>query len=221
MPNNADNSPKPVTDRSQPYPEQMAQLASDLLAYLVSGSKAPFTTYQDLSGDWPEHTTDLRSYTRAQADAAAKRFVVTAGNSGQKNTELLPSKPTVAGAIEALKSTYTVTAGKHKNVVRYLVLHGMGVARRNFKRTAKQDANALALTLAAESGGVYFAAGVEDKDGNPRPFASTELACKAWARHSDNYGADWWVGEDKKAGRPSKAAVLSEAVTHVTQGPLA
>lgn len=213
MSDNITNPTKPACNMSEPYAVQMRPLASALTTFL-RGNKATFTTYHTLGTSempWPTHSDTAVTYSRAEALEAGNRFVIGAVTSGAKYASDLPTKGTKAGVIKSLAMTYTIKKGRNVNNKVCLVLHALAAMRGNHMRAIRRAKTDAAIVVAEGAGGAFFAAGVTDKDSNPRPYPNEASACKAWARDADNYGATWWQGDNK-------AAILAEAATHVTRG---
>lgn len=159
----------------------------------------------DISGAYPVYVWNAKDSTRvtpAKARAALKRYVATARAGHSAGADISDAHR------RNLTLTYRV-GGKNPRTTR-LWAYALNTVYGADKRTAKAEARAAALVSAAANGGVWFAAGVNDKDGNPVQYADEQTARKAWVRQPSNYGANWW--EDKGA----KAAKLAEAV--VSQG---
>ena len=211
MASNSNNSNE--VDMTAPYADQMADVFSDVSTF-VQGSGKTLTTRADLSGAWPEHSGE-QTYTRGQVNAFVKRCITACLDLGKEMFDGLPTAKNVpkAGLVHSLRSTWTVKGGTHKGTVRYLLAHGAGMARKADKNAKKAAARNLALELAEAAGGLFYARGVtvSKDDDTLRPYPDAMSAMKAWARHPDNYGAEWWQGD--------KAAVLREAATHVGQVP--
>lgn len=205
------NNSNTDVDMTAPYADQMANVFSDVSTF-VQGSGKTLTTRADLSGAWPEHSAE-KTYTRTEVNQFVKRCITACLDTGKTMFEGLPTVKNVpkAGLVASLRATWTVKGGDHKGTVRYLLAHGAGQARKAAKNAAKKATRDLELELAAAAGGVFYAAGVtvSKDDDSLRPYPDAMSAMKAWARHPDNYGAEWWQGD--------KAAVLREAATHVGQ----
>lgn len=211
MSNNTQHNSKP--DMNQAYADQMADIFGHISTF-VQGSSKTLTVRADLSGAWPEHSEE-QTYTRTQVNSFVKRCITACLDTGKEMFDGLPTRKNVpkAGLIHALRSTMKVKSGKNAGTVRYLLAHGAGMARKSAKNAAKKAARELELELAASAGGLFYARGVtvSKDDDSLRPYPDAMSAMKAWARHKDNYGAEWWQGD--------KAAVLREAAKNVGQDP--
>jgi len=127
------------------------------------------------------HTT----FTRAQVVAIAREVVAimaekpspTAVRDSVPSYWLGPKAP-VRDLVKALTLTYTPSKGNSAGVERNAAGHCVGAYRRDVKRLAK--ANTLTSTLKAGTG--WFAVGVLDKKGEPRPYTSEKKARKAYCR---------------------------------------
>ena len=95
--------------------------------------------------------------------------------------------------------SYTVSKGKNEGQVRNLVAHAMANVRNAHKRIDAKNFTEQTV----KAGKAWYVEG----DSKCVPYDSEKKAQKAWARHKENYGADWWVGLDKDA----KNARLAEA----------
>lgn len=171
----------------------------------ISTSKGSREVQADITGAYPVYVwnaKDSMKVTPAKARAALKRYVATARAGHSAGTDISDAHG------RNLTLTYRV-GGKNPRTTR-LWAYALNTVYGADKRTAKAEARTAALVAAAANGGVWFAAGVNDKDGNPVQYADEQTARKAWVRQPSNYGANWW--EDKNA----KAAKLAEAV--VSQG---
>ena len=201
-------APEPTNiDRTAPYAVQMQVVSDTIQSYLTSRRpKIQLPVTFDEHGI-PAFTADyaLNTYTRKELLAALVLAHDTAREFGvAAYTDTVPSfTHTAKGFADALDHNYTVTKGANEGQVRNLMMHSLGAARRTLKRLAKQEV----LAECVGNGDAWFADGVVDKDGKPRAYPSEAAARKAWARHADNYGAEWFVGRDKAA----KDVLLAEA----------
>lgn len=171
------------------------------------------------------HTT----FTRAQVVAIAREVVAIMADKPSPTavrdsvpSYWLGSKARVSDLVKALTLTYTPSKGNNEGVELNAAGHCVAAYRREVKRLAK--ANTLASTLKAGTG--WFAVGVLDKDGQPRPYPSEKKARKAYCRLKYTvYAADgktvvehWY--EDDKANRLARAKVYqqNDAVGKADQG---
>ena len=101
--------------------------------------------------------------------------------------------------------TYKVSKGVNEGQVRNLVAHCMANVRNAHKRIDAKNFTEQTV----KAGKAWFV----DGDVKAVPYDDEKKARKAWARHKDNYGADWWVGIDKdtKNARLAEASVYQQA----------
>lgn len=170
-------------DMTQPYGVQMEGLAVALRGFVAS-NEGSFTTLHTLSGDWPEHSKEVQTYTRAQVNGAIKRFFK-AAQAGAKYASGLPTTPNKTGMVDGLAFTYTVTRGANKGQVRNLVMNALAGVRRAHKRAAKVARTEASVEAAVSTGSEWR---VADTD---KVFASQAKAAKAYCRAT--YGGDWWA----------------------------
>lgn len=157
----------------------------------------------DITGAYPVYLWDVKAATRvtpAKARAALKRFVATARSSHSAGTDISDAHG------RNLTLTYRVSGKNARTTMLWAFV--LNSVEQNAKRTAKSEARSAALVVAAANGGVWFAAGVTDKDGNAKQYGSEEEARTAWVRADANYGANWWEGRSKG----EKANMKAEAV---------
>ena len=196
---------------------QVAPTVERMVAFLGSRAKAcalPLSdstvsplelTPADKQGN-RAHTT----FTRAQVVAIAREVVAimaekpspTAVRDSVPSYWLGPKAP-VRDLVKALTLTYTPSKGNSAGVERNAAAHCVGAYRREVKRLAK--ANTLASTL--KSGAAWFAVGVRDKAGEPRPYTTEKKARKAFCRLT--HGDDWYTAD--KANRLASAEVYQQA----------
>lgn len=156
----------------------------------------------DISGAYPVYVWNAKDSTRvtpAKARAALKRYVSTARAGHSAATDISDAHG------RNLTLMYRVN-GKNPRTTR-LWAFALNSVYGGDKRTAKAEARSAALVSAAANGGVWFAAGVTDKDGNAVQYADEQTARKAWVRQPSNYGANWWEDKNAKAGRLAEAVV--------------
>ena len=161
-----------------------------------------------------------RTFTRAQVVAIAREVVAIMSEkpSPAAVRDKVPSywlgpKARESDLVKALSLTYTPKKGNSANQRRNAAAHCVGAFRREVKRLAK--ANTLASTL--KSGDGWFAVGVLDNKGQPRPYPSEKKARKAYCRLKYTvYAADGktvletWYDTDK-ANRLATAEVYQQA----------
>ena len=222
-------SPLPAVDPTAATPAfavQVAPTVGRMVAFLGSRAKAcalPLSdsTVSPLELASPDkqgnraHTT----FTRAQVVAIAREVVAimadkpspTAVRDSVPSYWLGPKAP-VRDLVKALSLTYTPSKGNNEGVELNAAGHCVAAYRREVKRLAK--ANKLASTLKAGTG--WFAVGVLDKDGQPRPYPSEKKARKAYCRLT--HGDDWFTTD--KANRLARAKVYqqNDAVGKADQG---
>ena len=199
---------------------QVAPAVERMVAFLGSRAKAcalPLSdstvsplelTPADKQGN-RAHTT----FTRAQVVAImAEKPSPTAVRDSVPSYWLGPKAP-VRDLVKALTLTYTPSKGNNEGVELNAAGHCVAAYRREVKRLAK--ANTLASTL--KSGAAWFAVGVLDKAGEPRPYTTEKKARKAFCRLNYTvYAADgktviehWY--EADKAARLASAEVYQQA----------
>ena len=152
------------------------------------------------------HTT----FTRAQVVAIAREVVAIMAEkpSPAAVRDSVPSywlgpKARNSELVKALSLTYTPQKGNSANIERNAAAHCVGAYRRDVKRLNK--ANKLASTLKAGTG--WFAVGVLDNNGQPRPYTTEKKARKAFCRLT--HGDKWY--ESDKANRLAAAKVYQQA----------
>ena len=171
----------------------------------ISTSKGSREVQADISGAYPVYVWNAKDSTKvtpAKARSALKRYVKTARSGHSAGTDISDAHG------RNLSLTYRV-GGKNPRTTR-LWAYALNTVYGADKRQAKAEAREQALIHASQNGGVWFAQGVVDRNGEPVQYGDEHSARKAWVRQPDNYGANWW--EDKNA----KASRLAEAV--VSQG---
>ena len=151
-----------------------------------------------------------RTFTRAQVVAIAREVVAIMSEkpSPAAVRDKVPSywlgpKARESDLVKALSLTYTPKKGNSAGQRRNAAAHCVGAFRREVKRLAK--ANTLASTLKAGTG--WFAVGVLDNEGQPRPYTSEKKARKAYCRLT--HGDDWFTTD--KANRLAAAKVYQQA----------
>lgn len=151
-----------------------------------------------------------RTFTRAQVVAIAREVVAIMSEKPSPSAvrDKVPSywlgpKARESDLVKALSLTYTPTKGNSAGQRRNAAAHCVGAFRREVKRLAKS--NKLASTL--KSGTGWFAVGVLDNKGQPRPYTSEKKARKAFCRLT--HGDKWY--ESDKANRLAAAKVYQQA----------
>ncbi len=153
-----------------------------------------------------------RTFTRAQVVAIAREVVAIMSEKPSPSAvrDKVPSywlgpKARESDLVKALGLTYTPSKGNSAGQRRNAAAHCVGAYRRDVKRLAK--ANTLATTLKAGTG--WFAVGVLDNKGQPRPYPSEKKARKAFCRLNYTvYAADGktvlehWFEADKATASP-------------------
>ena len=151
-----------------------------------------------------------RTFTRAQVVAIAREVVAIMSEKPSPSAvrDKVPSyylgpKARESDLVKALSLTYTPKKGNSAGERRNAAAHCVGAFRRDVKRLNK--ANKLASTLKAGTG--WFAVGVLDNKGQPRPYTSEKKARKAFCRLT--HGDKWY--ESDKANRLASAEVYQQA----------
>jgi len=173
---------------------------------VLAGAKSPLElTAPDKAGNRPHNT-----FTRDQVLAIA-REVVAIMNESPSPADVRDRVPSYAlgdGASAAnlakvLSLTYTPKKGNSAGVERNAAAHCVGAYRGQIRRLAKS--NHMAATLKA--GEAWFAVGVLDNKGEPRPYPTEKKARKAYCRLT--HGDDWHTTD--KANRLATAEVYTQA----------
>jgi len=173
---------------------------------VLAGAKSPLElTSPDKAGNRPHNT-----FTRDQVLAIA-REVVAIMNESPSPADVRDRVPSYAlgdGASAAnlakvLSLTYTPKKGNSAGVERNAAAHCVGAYRGQIRRLAKS--NHMAATLKA--GEAWFAVGVLDNKGEPRPYPTEKKARKAYCRLT--HGDDWHTTD--KANRLATAEVYTQA----------
>ena len=190
---------------------------NDILSTLVDISTGKTGDVQaDISGAYPVYVWNVKDSTRvtpAKARAALKRYVATARSSHRAGTEISDAHK------RNLTLQYRVSGNNPRTTMLWAFV--LNSVQQTAKRTAKSEARSAGLVAAAANGGVWFAAGVNDKDGNAKQYGSEEEARTAWVRADANYGGSWWEGRSKGEKANMKAeAVISRGTQPARTGPL-
>jgi len=192
-----------MSNTSNTPAQTMTERIHTILCTLVAVATGKTGTVSaTLEGAYPDPSEEAVKVTPAQARKHLNRYMDNAAESSRFCDDL-PASHT-----HALDVTYTISAGKNQGTSVPALAYGLVRIRREDKRAARQARRADALKAAAANGGVWFAAGVVSKDGNPVEYPNASQASKAWAR--EHIGADWWKGD--------KATALGQAV--ISQGSM-
>jgi hypothetical protein len=186
------------------------QAILNALVAIATGKSANLMA--DISGAYPEpHGTgdDPVKVTPAKARAALARYIKGASSTSKFCNHLTKG---MIGSASLLSDTYTIGAGKNKGTQVPALAYGLVRIRREDKRTARQVARAEALVVAQNSGGVFFATGVQDKEGVGIPYPNETKARKAWCR--ENFGSDWWATDKSQR---LQAAVITQGTYVATE----
>lgn len=223
-------NPLPAADMTAATPAfavQVAPTVERMVAFLGSRAKACALPLSDSTVSPLElapadkqgnraHTT----FTKAQVVAIAREVVAImaekpspAAVRDSVPSYWLGSKAPVRDLVKALTLTYTPSKGNNADVELNAAGHCVAAYRREVKRLNK--ANKLASTLKAGTG--WYAVGVLDKAGEPRPWPKEKDARKAYCRLNYTvYAADgktvvehWY--EADKANRLATAKVYAQA----------
>jgi hypothetical protein len=194
-------NPLPAADMTAATPAfavQVAPTVERMVAFLGSRAKACALPLSDSTVSPLElapadkqgnraHTT----FTKAQVVAIAREVVAIMADkpSPAAVRDSVPSywlgpKAPVRDLVKALTLTYTPSKGNNADVELNAAGHCVAAYRRDVKRLNK--ANKLASTLKAGTG--WFAVGVLDNSGNPRPYTSEKKARKAYCRLTHDQG---------------------------------
>ena len=210
-----------TTTSNIPQNESMTERIQGNLTALVAiatGKSAHLSA--DISGAYPEphrEGVDSVKVTPAKARAALARFIKGAVATSTFCDEL---KVDMVGNPHLLEFEYTIKSGKNKGTKVPALAYGLVRMRREDRRTMRQLARADALLVAQKNGGVFYAAGVENKEGAPIAYPNETAARKAWCRAPENYGSNWWEDKDAKAGRLAEA-VISQGTYVSAEAPAA
>ena len=190
---------KTMTEQIQDFLHLLVAIATGKSAYINA----------DITGAWPEPLKEKETpvkVTPAKARAALARYIKGAASNSKFCDKM---RKNMIGSKALLTTTYTIGAGKNKGTQVPALAYGLVRIRREGKRAERQAKRQADLAAAQNSGGVFFATGVQDKEGVGIPYPNETKARKAWCRL--NYGSDWWA--------TSKGDRLAEAV--ITQGTYA
>jgi hypothetical protein len=197
-----------TTTSNTPQNESMTERIQGNLTALVAiatGKSAHLSA--DISGAYPEphrEADDPVKVTPAKARAALARFIKGAAATSTFCNHMTKD---MVGNATLLGDTYTITAGKNKGTSVPALAYGLVRMRREDRRAMRQAKRQEELASAQDNGGVFYAAGVEDKDGVGVPYPNETAARKAWCRAPENYGSNWWEDKDAKAGRLAEAVI--------------
>ena len=201
-----------TTTSNIPQNESMTErIQGNLTALVAIATGKTANLSADISGAYPEphkEGDDPVKVTPAKARAALARFIKGASASSTFCNHM--TKDMVGGST-LLGDTYTIKSGKNKGQSVPALAYGLVRMRREDRRVMRQAQRQEALASAQSNGGVFFATGVQDKDGVGVPYPNETAARKAWCRAESNYGPNWWDCE-----KSVKADRLAEAV--ITRG---
>ena len=172
---------------------------------VLEGAKSPLElNAPDKAGNRP-HTT----FTRDEVRTIARQVVVIMAEkpSPAGVRDRIPSYALGEGASDAtlakvLGLTYTPSKGNNANVELNAAAHCVGSYRAAIRRLAKSNT----MTSTLKAGEAWYAEGVKDNKGEPRPYPTEKKARKAYCRltHGDN-----WYDTDK-ADRLKNARVYQQ-----------
>ena len=195
------------TLKSKAYALQFVGVIAQIAAFIMSSKRSlslpirpEFATVGTI--EWSQKGA-MHTFTRAEIKSGLFAALGQARKHGPQACRSLPATPNKnAFIIKALNMTYAKNG-------RNLLLVGLGKARK-----AMKDAATIAATQAAiDAGTAWVAEGVVDKDGASKVFHEEDAARRAWCRHKDNYGAEWYQDADGNSlSKADKNARKSEAV---------
>lgn len=211
-------TPLPTIDRQAPFALQVQGVLARMRALLAGRAKScllPLDTTATRSpleltpsakdGSQPHH-----SFSRAEVRSIAMQVVAIMSEKpspadvrDRVPSYVLGDKATNANLAKMLALTYTPSKGRNADVELNAAGHCVAAYRREIGRLAKS--NKLAATV--KKGEAWFAQGVLDNKGDPRPYTSEKKARKAWCRLT--HGDQWFTTD--KADRLAAAAVYQQA----------
>lgn len=152
---------------------------------------------------WVAPQADYRTYTFTELKPIFASMVDQGREfGGSAFVDKVPSHTNTRKAFATMFShTYTVSKGDNEGQVRNLVAHAMANVRNAHKRI---DASNLQKAT-VEAGKAWYVEG----DEKCIAYTTEKKARKAWARHKDNYGANWYTQD--KADRLAEAKVYQQA----------
>ncbi len=191
--------------QAQTMTERIQGILTALVA-IATGKSASLMA--DISGAYPEpHRAggddQPIKVTPAKARAALARYIKGASGSSTFCNHMTKD---MIGSSTLLGDTYTIKSGVNKGTKVPALAYGLVRMRREDRRAIRQATRQAQLAEAQDNGGVFYATGVQDKEGVGIPYPNETKARKAWCRL--HYGADWWATD--------KDARLAEAV--ITRG---
>ena len=172
---------------------------------VLEGAKSPLElTLPDKAGNRPHNT-----FTRDEVLSIA-REVVAIMNESPSPVDVRDRVPSYAlgdGASAAnlakvLSLTYTPKKGNSAGEERNAAAHCVGAYRGQLRRLAKTNT----MTATLKAGDAWFAVGVLDNKGEPRPYPNEKKARKAYCRLT--HGDDWYTTD--KADRLAAAKVYTQ-----------
>lgn len=223
------NTPLPAIDRQAPFALQVQGVIARMRAFLAGRAKScllPLDTTATRSpleltpsakdGSQPHH-----SFNRAEVRSIAMQVVAIMSEKpspadvrDRVPSYVLGDKATNANLAKMLALTYTPSKGRNAGVELNAAGHCVAAYRREIGRLAKSNK----LTATVKKGEAWFAEGVLDNKGDPRPYTSEKKARKAWCRLT--HGDQWFTTD--KADRLAAAVVYQqgEALGKREQGRL-
>jgi len=201
-------SMQPTTPRPA-YAVQMAPVV-DALVDFASGRKYTHVSISvDLTGNAPEWSKEPMTYTRKQVvDHLVRMDAVVRADPKPVSYGDTTAPKSAADLKKHLALTHEVTSGVNKGQTRPLFVHAIGAVRGSAKRARRAEVAEADLVAAMSVGKGFFARGVVDAEGNHKPFATEDLARKAWLRANHPLKGDWWTAPelDGLKGSERKAA---------------
>jgi hypothetical protein len=217
MSQNITQTPLPAIDRQAPFAQQVQDVVARMRVFLAGRAKScllPLDTTNTRSpleltptkdGSQPHHSfsrDEVRSIVM-QVVAIMHEKPSPADVRDRVPSYALSDKVTNAKLADLLALTYTPSKGNNAGVELNAAGHCVAAYRREVGRLAKK--NKLAATV--KKGKAWFAEGVLDNKGDPRPYTSEKKARKAWCRLT--HGDDWYTTD--KADRLAAAVVYQQA----------
>lgn len=172
---------------------------------VLEGAKSPLElTPPDKAGNRPHNTFTLEQVRSIAMQVVA---IMAEAPSPMAVRDKIPSYALGDGASNAnlakvLALTYTPKKGNSADIERNAAAHCVGAYRGAIRRLAKSNT----LTSAVKSGAAWFAVGVVDNKGEPRPYPTEKKARKAFCRLA--HGDEWFTTD--KANRLATAEVYQQ-----------
>jgi hypothetical protein len=222
-------NPLPAIDRQAPFALQVQGVIARMRGFLAGRAKScllPLDTTAtrsplELTPSAKDGSQTHHSFSRAEVRSIAMQVVAIMSEKPSPTavrdrvpSYVLGDKATNANLAKMLALTYTPTKGNNEGVELNAAGHCVAAYRREIGRLAKS--NKLAATV--KKGEAWFAEGVLDNKGDPRPYTSEKKARKAWCRLT--HGDQWFTTD--KADRLAAAVVYQqgEALGKREQGRL-